>query len=94
MKIENKNDGARGAFTAVDDSKLAGEMTYVFANPQLFIIDHTNVEPAYAGRGVGTEMVLAAVDYARGNELQIMPTCPFARSVFMKRDDIRDVLFR
>ena len=67
-------------------------MTYSWAGEHKFIIDHTEVNPAFNGRGVGKKMVLAAVEYARKNDLKIIPLCPFAKSVFDKTEEIRDVL--
>ena len=94
MNINNNYDSRRGAFTAEIDGSEAGEMTYVFTNDKVFIINHTNVEPAYEGEGVGTKMVLAAVDFARDSGYKLMATCPFARSVLVKRaDDVRDVVY-
>jgi hypothetical protein len=37
-------------------------------------------------------MVLKAVEYARENGIKIIPLCPFAKSVFDKTPEIRDVL--
>jgi predicted GNAT family acetyltransferase len=94
MNVENVKEPNGGYFKAEMDGRRAGLMSYVDAGADKFIIDHTEVEPAYAGKGVGTALVLAAVEYARLNGLKIIPICPFAKAVFMKRDDIGDVLFR
>lgn len=37
------------------------------------------------------KLVLAAVEYARTNNLHILPLCQFAKSVFDHTEDIRDV---
>lgn len=92
MEIEHINNEAKGFFKAVEDGKEAGRMTYSWAGEHKFIIDHTEVDPAFNGRGVGKKMVLAAVEYARKNDLKIIPLCPFAKSVFDKTEAIRDVL--
>lgn len=36
---------------------------------------------------------MAAVDFARAQQLKIMPLCPFAKSVFDKEPSLADVLF-
>jgi predicted GNAT family acetyltransferase len=51
------------------------------------------VNPALNGNGVGKQLVMAAVHYAREKQLKIMPLCPFAKSVFDKTPEIRDVEF-
>ncbi len=41
---------------------------------------HTEVPPAVEGRGIGTSLVKAALDYAREHALQVVPECPFVAS--------------
>ncbi|WP_394773361.1 GNAT family N-acetyltransferase [Flavobacterium sp.] len=93
MEIKQINDTRRGYFEAVEDGKEAGKMTYTWAGDSKFIIDHTEVNEEFNGKGVGKKLVLASVDYARANNVKIIPLCPFAKSVFDKTEEIRDVLF-
>ncbi|BDU25858.1 MULTISPECIES: GNAT family N-acetyltransferase [unclassified Flavobacterium] len=92
MEIQQINDTRKGYFEAIEDGKEAGKMTYTWAGDSKFIIDHTEVSPDFNGKGVGKKLVLAAVDYARANNVKIIPLCPFAKSVFDKVEEIRDVL--
>ena len=93
MEIQQINDTRRGYFEAVEDGKEAGKMTYTWAGSTKFIIDHTEVSPDFKSKGVGQQMLMKAVAYARANHLKIMPLCPFAKSVFDKNPEIGDVLF-
>jgi predicted GNAT family acetyltransferase len=93
MEIEQTNDTRRGYFEAIEDGKEAGKMTYTWAGDSKFIIDHTEVSPDFNGKGVGKKLVMAAVEYARANNVKIIPLCPFAKSVFDKVEEIHDVLF-
>jgi predicted GNAT family acetyltransferase len=93
MEITQINDIRRGYFEAIEDGKEAGKMTYTWAGDSKFIIDHTEVNEGFNGKGVGKKLVMKAVEYARNNNLKIIPLCPFAKSVFDKTEDIRDVLF-
>lgn len=93
MEITQQNDEKRGAFLASEENKRAGEMTYTWAGETKFIIDHTVVSPEFKGKNVGKQLVMKAVEYARANHLKIMPLCPFAKSVFERNEDIKDVLF-
>lgn len=92
MEIQQINDTKKGYFEAVEDGKEAGKMTYTWAGDSKFIIDHTEVSPDFNGKGVGKKLVMAAVEYARANDVKIIPLCPFAKSVFDKVEEIRDVL--
>ncbi|MCU0448080.1 MAG: N-acetyltransferase [Microscillaceae bacterium] len=93
MQIEHQQNGHKGSFfvAGAEQAPLA-EMTYSMAGTNKMIIDHTEVSDQLAGQGVGKKMLLAAVDYARQNNLKILPLCPFAKSVFDKVAEIRDVL--
>ena len=42
---------------------------------------------------VGKKLVMAVVQYARVNNLKIIPLCPFAKSVFDKTKEIQDLIF-
>ncbi|MCB0509781.1 MAG: N-acetyltransferase, partial [Bacteroidetes bacterium] len=56
------------------------------------IIDHTEVDPAFGGRGLGQELLMALVNMAREKKIKIIPLCPFANAQFKKQSDIQDVL--
>lgn len=92
LKIERTDDGKKGEFSLYEGSDKAGFMTYVWAGEDKFIIDHTEVFPEFGGRGFGRKLVDAAVEYARENHLKIIPLCPYAKGVFDKTEEIRDVL--
>jgi uncharacterized protein len=92
MDIERIEHGSKGAFIIkVNDERLA-EMTYSKAGDTLIIIDHTDVSDALRGKGAGKQLVQAAVEYARENQIKILPLCPFAKSVFDKTPEFNDVL--
>jgi uncharacterized protein len=93
MEIQQINNEKKGQFEALENGLQAGVMAYVWAGPGKFIIDHTEVNQDFAGKGVGKKLVLAAVNYARENKMKILPLCPFAKSVFDKTSEIQDVLF-
>ncbi len=92
IEVKHTNDEKRGSFEALMDGTHAGLMTYTWAGEDRFIIDHTEVEEAYNGKGVGKEMLYAAVDFARENGKHIIPLCPFAKANFQKHEELQDVL--
>ncbi len=92
MDIIQKDDGKKGAFLVEAGGKALAEMTYVWAGPQKFIIDHTEVSPELAGQGAGKQLVAKAVAFAREKGVKILPLCPFAKRVFDKYPEWHDVL--
>ncbi|MBE7175150.1 MAG: N-acetyltransferase [Mucilaginibacter polytrichastri] len=92
MNIVLKELDGKGYAMARENEKRAGMMTYSIAGEELIIIDHTEVEPEYNGKGIGKQLLYKIVEMAREKNKKIMPLCPFAASVFRKEEDIRDVL--
>ena len=92
MEILLKESDSKGFAMARENDKQAGMMTYSIAGAALIIIDHTEVEPEFNGKGVGKQMLYKIVEMAREKSIKIIPLCPFAAATFKKLDDIKDVL--
>ncbi|MDD3458858.1 MAG: GNAT family N-acetyltransferase [Weeksellaceae bacterium] len=92
IKTERTDDGKKGEFALYQDDVKAGFMTYVWAGEDKVIIDHTEVFTEFGGRGFGRKLVDAAVEFAREYQLKIIPLCPYAKGVFERTEEIRDVL--
>lgn len=56
------------------------EMTIVLNGPRQLIINHTMVSDELRGQGVGDKLLEEVVQYARDNNRQIIPLCPFAKA--------------
>ena len=92
MEIQIKERDAKGFAMARDENKRVGMMTYSVAGDELIIIDHTEVDPTYNGKGIGKQMLYAIVTMARSKNIKIIPLCPYANAMFKKIEEIRDVL--
>ncbi|HMB47338.1 MAG TPA: GNAT family N-acetyltransferase [Afifellaceae bacterium] len=67
------------------------EMTFSKAGQHLIIIDHTAVPDELRGLGIGSRLVLRAVEDARKAGQKIIPLCPYAASEFTKHPEYQDV---
>lgn len=92
IEIEREDNGKKGRFTIKENKEYAGEMTFTWAGTDKFIIDHTSVEEQHSGKGFAKKLVIAGVEYARENNVKIIPLCPYAKARFEKDKEIRDVL--
>jgi len=90
--IQHESSETKGAFYLEVEGKREAEMTYSKAGDTMIIIDHTEVSDAYRGTGVGETLVRTAVEHARKTGIKILALCPFAKSVFDKTPELRDVL--
>lgn len=89
--IENRSDVDSKYFSAIEDGREVGEASY-YLSPGKLTITHVGVDFAHRGSGLALRLVMAAVDYARENGLKIVPICSYARTVFNRYPEIRDVL--
>jgi len=81
---------AAGRFELNIDGHLA-ELVYRRNGNRLVLI-HTGVPTELEGRGVGGELVQAALDVARAENLVVVPMCPFATKwLHRHQDDAADV---
>ena len=92
MLIEHKEADGKGMFYIKVDGHIQAEMTYTKPAADKLIIDHTEVDPKLSGKGIGLQLLSTLVEFARTENLKVIPLCPFAKSVFDKKKEFRDVL--
>ncbi|MCM4157977.1 GNAT family N-acetyltransferase [Gramella sp. AN32] len=92
MEIKKEDNGKKGKFIIYEEDEIAGEMTYTWAGKTKLIIDHTEVEEKFEGKGFAKQLVMEGVDFAKKNNLKIIPLCPYAKRRFDKDKSIGDVL--
>jgi len=92
MIILHKLVGKKGLFYVEIDGNILAEMVYSMASPARMVIEHTEVSDDLKGKNVGYQLVKTAVDFSRQHQIKIIPLCPFAKSVFDRKEDLRDVL--
>ena len=83
--------GENRFFIETDGEKLA-EITYVNSGDKQITIDHTYVSEKLRGQKVGNALVEKVVEFARQENLQIVPQCSFAVKEFEKNKQYEDVL--
>jgi predicted GNAT family acetyltransferase len=91
MIIQQENDDRKGRFFIHDQGKDLAELDYSWRDGQMVIL-HTEVSEALSGKGVGKNLVNAAVNYAREHHVSIIPICPYARKVLERGAEYADVL--
>jgi predicted GNAT family acetyltransferase len=92
MEIKHRA-GSNGSFYIEKQGEQLGEMVYRMSG-NVMIIEHTEVSDELKGKGAGKQLVAAAVDYARKNNLKIKPLCSFTRAVINRVKEYQDVLDR
>lgn len=78
-------------YEAVVDGTLAGFAAYRI-QPGSIALVHTEIDDAFAGRGVGSILVREALEDARRRGLEVVPICPFVSSFIDEHDEYLDLV--
>lgn len=92
MKIQHKEGSNRGMFFITTDDETVAEIVYSKGGDKTLIIEHTEVAEDLRDQNIGYELVHKTADYARKHGLKISPVCPFAKAVFDKKPEWKDLL--
>ena len=92
MDIQHRSGESKGSFFLEKEGNDIAHLSYSRYGESGFIIDHTEVSDQLRGQGAGKALVEKAVSFARDHNLEIIPLCPFAKSVFERDTSLQDVL--
>lgn len=92
MKIEHTKAKDKGRFEAVSKDVKAGTLSYTWSGESRITIEHTEVYTEFKGGGVGKKLVFEAVEFARQENLKIIPECSYAKHVLQSDDAFSDIL--
>jgi predicted GNAT family acetyltransferase len=85
----SKHITSTGTIYAMEDEREMGYITYEISH-DVMTITHTiaHVEK----RGVGQYLVLAAIEYAKQENLKIHPQCSYARALMMRNEEYKQLM--
>lgn len=92
MDIEHEEKKKKGAFFIENEGERLAKIEYFHSGPGRITVYHTEVNEKLRGKHVGEQLVAAAVNYARKNDLKIIPTCSFTKKVIDRTPEFQDVL--
>lgn len=81
----------RDRYEAHIDGTLAGILEYKLRRDRIALI-HTEVLPAFEGRGVAAAIVRFALADARARGRRVIPTCPYVQDYLERHPEERDVV--
>lgn len=80
------NDAGRGAFVIENAGQRMAEME-ILVKDSVLTVFHTEVDDSLKGKGIAGTLLNAMVDYARGNNLKVVPLCPYVLAQFKRRPE-------
>jgi hypothetical protein len=86
------NEEARQFELVVDKHKA--KVTYVMLSPTSIIFTHTMVPISLKGQGIASYLAKYVLDYARENNLSVIPQCPFIRSYIERHPEYDDLVMK
>lgn len=85
---------ARHRYEVRLDGELAGFAVYTLSEG-LITFTHTEIDPAFEGRGAGSALVRAALDDVRAKgERKVLPLCPFVKGWIRRHPGYDELLYR
>lgn len=79
-------------YEAWDAATLAGFASYVLVGESVIAFVHTEVDPAFEGRGIASQIATFALDDARTRGLAVVPRCPFFASFIRRHPEYADLV--
>jgi predicted GNAT family acetyltransferase len=88
--IDVTNQLEKQQFEIHSEGKLAF-LQYQLYGHQLILV-HTVVPPELEGKGIGSALAKTGLEYARQNQLKVVPICPFVRSYLQRHHEYQDLV--
>lgn len=91
MTMKHNEDDHR--YEAWDGDTVAGFAEYQLTDA-LIVFTHTEVDPAYEGQGVGSQIARFALDDVRADgSRKVLPLCPFIKGWIGRHRDYVDLVY-
>lgn len=91
MSTEISDNAGQGRYEIRLDGELAGFVVYEKREGSVALI-HTEVDPAFKGRGVGGSLSRGVLDDLRAKGVSVVPLCPFVKGWIDKHPEYRDMV--
>ena len=75
------------------DGEVAGYAEYILTEG-LITFTHTEIDPAFEGKGLGSVLVREALDDVRTRKLAVLPLCPFVKGWIQRHRDYADLVYQ
>ena len=84
------NNTEKHQFQVVSGSQVS-KLVYRMEGGKLALV-HTEVPEELSGQGIGSALVKYALNYARDNQLVVLPYCPFVASYVARHSEWDDIV--
>lgn len=87
MSFEVRDNPTSSRFEITVDDTLAGYVDYREHEGE-YALPHTRVLPQFEGQGIGSRLVLGALEQIRDRDGSVLPYCPFVPKVMRDHPEL------
>jgi predicted GNAT family acetyltransferase len=92
MQFQHQNNAQKGEFFLNDAAgQRIAEISYVWRDATTIVADHTWVDDSLRGQGMARQLLDVLVEYAREQQLKIVPVCSYVDVMFKRDQSLLDV---
>jgi predicted GNAT family acetyltransferase len=92
MQFQHQNNEQKGEFFLNDAAgQRIAEISYVWRDATTIVADHTWVDDSLRGQGMARQLLDVLVEYAREQQLKIVPVCSYVDVMFKRDQSLLDV---
>jgi uncharacterized protein len=86
-----RDNPAENRYEVVVDGAVAGFARYALRKGRVILV-HTEVDDAYEGQGLGSQLAKGALDDVRRRGLAVVPLCPFIADYIERHAEYQDLV--
>jgi predicted GNAT family acetyltransferase len=91
MNTEIRDNPDQRRYELFADGALAGFAAYRVRDG-LTVITHSEVDPAYRGKGLGSVLAERTLDHLREHGARVVPACPFFAKYVAEHPEYEDLI--
>ncbi|QOC92675.1 N-acetyltransferase [Micromonospora craniellae] len=91
MSMLVEENAAKHRYEILVDDALAGFTAYL-PRAEVLVFTHTEVDPAFQNRGVGSALMRGALDQVRDQGQRVVPQCPFMHAYIERHSEYADLV--
>ncbi|MEJ3744771.1 GNAT family N-acetyltransferase [Actinomycetes bacterium KLBMP 9797] len=91
MNVVVADNPAQRRFEILVDDALAGFTAYQVRDGAV-VFTHTEIDPAFQGKGIGAQLAGRALDEVRERGEKVVARCPFIAAFITKNPEYQDLL--
>jgi predicted GNAT family acetyltransferase len=93
VEVELRDNARDHRYEGVVDGAVAGYVRY-HERPRdgAVVLLHTEVDPSFEGKGVGSALAKLTLDSLRARGAKIVPSCPFVAAYIQRHPEYDDLV--